>query len=75
MWRYGKQGYFSGALSNLNMALKVGEAGVALEVDEIAPLFTPLRCKLKRSDGNETMVSYETLLICRVSYRNHGFVK
>ena len=27
---------------NSNVALKVGEAGVALEVDEIAPLCTPL---------------------------------
>ena len=33
---------FGGALSNLGVAPKVGEAGVALEVDEIAQLCTPL---------------------------------
>ena len=33
---------FGGALSNLGEALKVGEAGVALEVDELAPLKYPL---------------------------------
>ena len=31
---------FGGALSNLGVAPKVGEAGVAVEVDEIAPLCT-----------------------------------
>ena len=39
---------FGGALSNLGEALKVGEAGVALEVDEIAPLKTPLCTPLVR---------------------------
>ena len=34
--------FFGGALNNLGVAPKVGEAGVALEVDEIAPLCTPL---------------------------------
>ena len=33
---------FGGALSNLGVAPKVGEAGVALEVDEITPLCTSL---------------------------------
>ena len=33
---------FGGALSNLGEAFKVGEAGVALEVDELAPLKYPL---------------------------------
>ena len=33
---------FGGALSNLGVAPKVGEAGGALEVDELAPLCTPL---------------------------------
>ena len=33
---------FGGALSNLGEALKVGEAGVALEVNELAPLKYPL---------------------------------
>ena len=40
---------FGGALSNLGEALKVGEAGVALEVDELAPLKYPLCTPLSYS--------------------------
>ena len=39
---------FDVALSNLGVAPKVGEAGVAVEVDEIAPLCTINTLKMSR---------------------------
>ena len=40
---------------NSNVALKVGEAGVALEIDEIVPLCTPL-CSVHVSEPNNEYI-------------------